>query len=145
VLAPPQQLYPDGSDTTAATNDLILRLDTPGLRVLLLGAADALALDALAGSGQLLATDVVAVALPPGAPLDLQGPLGTILAAAHPRLIVVTNAPVASGTRVALRNASALASTDDEAASALGALIVRTFTAGAIALHGDAGGWTLGG
>jgi hypothetical protein len=43
------------------------------LRVLLLGAADDLALDALAGSGQPLAADVVAVALPMGAPIDPQG------------------------------------------------------------------------
>jgi len=85
VLAPPQELYPDGSDTTTATNDLILRLDTPGLRVLLLSAADDLALDTLAGSGQSLRADVVTLALPAGAPIDLQGPLGTVLMMAHPR------------------------------------------------------------
>jgi hypothetical protein len=66
VLAPPQDLYSDGSDTTTATNHLIWRLETPGLAMLLLGAADDLALDALANSGQSLAADVVAVALPPG-------------------------------------------------------------------------------
>jgi competence protein ComEC len=61
VIAPPQELYPDTSDTTTATNDVILRLETSGLRALLLGAADDLALDALdalAGSGQSLAADV---------------------------------------------------------------------------------------
>jgi competence protein ComEC len=145
VLAPPQEMYPDGSDTTTATNDLILRLDTPGLRVLLLGAADDLALDALAGSGQSLRADVVTVALPAGAPIDLQGPLGTVLMMAHPRLIVVTNAPFSPGARAAQRNASAFAPTDDGAANALGALITRTFTSGSIALRGDANGWTLGG
>jgi hypothetical protein len=62
VLAPPQELYPNGSATTTASNDITLRLETPRLRVLLLGAADDLALDALAGSGQSLAADVVAVA-----------------------------------------------------------------------------------
>lgn len=144
VLAPPQELYPDGSDTTTATNDVILRLDTPGLRALLLGAADALSLDALAGSGQSLAADVVVVALPPGTPLDPQGPLGTVLAMAHPRLIVVTNAPGGTGAQTALRNASALAPSDEEAANALNTLIARTFTSGAIALRGDANGWTLG-
>ena len=98
-LAPPQELYPDSSDTTTATNDVILRLETPGLRALLLGVADDLALDALAGSGQSLAADVVAVAMPPGTPIDPQGPLGTVLAMAHPRLIVVTNTPGGTGRR----------------------------------------------
>ncbi len=144
VLAPPQEMYLDSSDTTTATNDVILRLETPGLRALLLGAADDLALDALAGSGQSLAADVVAVALPPGTPIDLQGPLGTVLAMAHPRLIVVTNAPSGTGTQTALRNASTLAPDDEEAANALNALITRVFTSGSIALRGDANGWTLG-
>jgi hypothetical protein len=97
---------------------VILRLDTPGLRVLLLGAADDLALDALAGSGQSLAADVVAVALPPGTPIDPQGQLGTVLGMAHPRLIVVTNAPGGTGAQTALRNASTLAPDDKEVASA---------------------------
>jgi competence protein ComEC len=144
VLATPQELSPDGSDTTTATNDLILRLDTPGLRVLLLGAADDLALDALAGSGQSLLADVVAVALPARAPIDLQGPLGTVLTMAHPRLIVVTNAPVSPGARAAQRTASAFAPTDDEAANAQGALITRTFSSGSITVRGGASGWTLG-
>jgi hypothetical protein len=116
VLAPPQELYPDTSDTTTATNDVILRLETPGLRALLLGAADDLALDALAGSGQSLAADVVAVALPPGTPIDSQGPLGTVLKMSHPRLVVVTNTPGGTGAQTALRNASTLAPDDEEAA-----------------------------
>ncbi|HEY7091974.1 MAG TPA: ComEC/Rec2 family competence protein [Ktedonobacterales bacterium] len=144
VLAPPQELYPDSSDTTTATNDVILHLETPGLRVLLLGAADDLALDALAGSGQSLAADVVAVALPPGTPIDPQGPLGTVLKMAHPRLVVVTNAPGGTSAQTALRNASTLAPDDEEAASELNALITRVFTSGSIALRGDANGWTLG-
>jgi ComEC/Rec2-related protein len=143
VLAPPRDLYPDGSGATTATNDVIMRLETPGLRALLLGAADDLALDALAGSGQPLAVDIVAVALPPGTPIDPQGPLGTVLAMARPRLIVVTNAPDAGGAQTALRNASALAP-NDEAANALNTLITRVFTSGSIALHGDANGWALG-
>jgi hypothetical protein len=144
VLAPPQELYPDTSDTTTATNDVILRLETPGLRALMLGAADDLALDALAGSGQSLAADVVVVALPPGTPIDPQSPLGTVLAMAHPRLVVVTNAPGGTGAQTALRNASTLAPDDEEAASALNTLITRVFTSGSIALRGDANGWTLG-
>jgi competence protein ComEC len=144
VLAPPQELYPDSSDTTTATNDVILRLETPGLRALLLGAADDLALDAVAGSGQSLTADVVAVAMPPGTPIDPQSPLGTVLAMAHPRLIVVTNAPGGTGAQTVLRNASTLAPDDEEAASALNTLITRVFTSGSIALRGDANGWTLG-
>jgi hypothetical protein len=144
VLAPPQDLYPDSSDATSATNDVILRLETPGLRVLTLGAADDLALDALAGSGQILAADVVTVALAPGTPIDVQGPLGTVLAMAHPRLVVVTNAPGGTGAQTALRNASTVAPDDEEAASALNTLITRTFTSGSISLRGDAHGWTLG-
>ena len=42
---------------------------------------------------------VVAVALPPGTPIDPQGPLGTVLTMAHPRLIVVTNAPGGTARR----------------------------------------------
>jgi hypothetical protein len=71
----------------------------------------------LAGSGQSLAADIVAVALPPGTPIDPQGPLGTVLTVAHPRLIIVTNAPGRTSAQTALRNASALAPDDEEAAS----------------------------
>jgi hypothetical protein len=90
------------------------------------------------------AADVVTVALAPGTPIDIQGPLGTVLAMAHPRLVVVTNAPGGIGTQTALRNASTLAPDDEEAASALNTLIARTFTSGSISLRGDAHGWTLG-
>jgi hypothetical protein len=94
VLAPPQALYPSQQGVTTASNDLILRLDTPGLRALLLGAADSYALDALAGSGQSLSADVVELALVPGETLDLSGALGDVLFKAHPRLVVICNAPV---------------------------------------------------
>jgi len=79
VLAPPQDLYPSQQGVTTASNDLILRLDTPGLHTLLLGAADAYALDALAGSGQSLSADVVELALVPGETLDVSGALGDVL------------------------------------------------------------------
>jgi hypothetical protein len=128
VLTPPEEIYLDSSDTTAATNDVILRLETPRLRALLRGAANDLALDALAGPGQSLAADVVAVALPPGRPIDSQGLLGAVLKMARPRLIV----------------ASTLAPDDEEAASALYTLITWVCASGAIELRGDANGWTLG-
>ncbi|HEU0027242.1 MAG TPA: ComEC/Rec2 family competence protein, partial [Ktedonobacterales bacterium] len=93
ALAPPQTLYPPNEGDTSASDDLILRLDTPGLSVLFLGAADSYALDALAGSGEPLAADVVALSLPRGAALDLSGPLGHALRAAHPHVIVICDSP----------------------------------------------------
>jgi hypothetical protein len=83
------------------------------------------------------------VALAPGTPIDPQEPLGTVLTMAHPRLIVVTNAPGGTGAQTALRNASTLAPDDEEAANALNTLITRVFTSGSIALRGDASGWSL--
>ncbi len=146
VLSPPQALYPSGEGDTAEANDLILRLETPGLRVLLLGAADAYALDALVGAGEPLTADVVEVALAPGQGIDLTTPLGAVLAAAHPKLIVVDDAPVTPTTKTAL----ALAATgtwlpDGEVTQALGALVYRTSAAGTISLSGGAGGWSVGG
>ncbi len=146
VLSPPQQLYPPGEGDTTASADAILRLETPGLRVLFLGSADAYALDALAGSGQSLAADVVEVALAPGQTLDLSGPLGTVLAAAHPRLVVIGDAPLAPTSRAARRLAdTARWLPDADASAALGALVYRTSAAGTISLSGGAGGWGLGG
>jgi hypothetical protein len=123
---------------------VILRQETPVPRALLLGAADDLGLDALAGSGQSLATGVVAVALPPGTPIDPQSPLGTLLRMTHPRLIVVTNAPGGTGAQTELRNASTLAPDDEATASALHTLIIRVFTSGSSALRGDANRSSLG-
>jgi hypothetical protein len=66
-----------------------------------------------------------------------------MLAMAHSRLIVVTNAPGGTGAQTALRNASILAP-DEEAARALNTLNTHVFTSGSISLRGDANGWTLG-
>jgi len=145
ALAPPQQLYPPGEGDTTASDDLILRLDTPGLRVLLLGDADAYALDALLGSGASLSADVVTLALPTGAPLDLSGPLGAVLLAAHPRLIIITEAPTSKIVvkKTALQIASDPWATDIDAGQQLGALIYRTSETGAISLSGGADGWAL--
>lgn len=145
VLSPPQSLFPTGGGATTASDDAILRLDTPGLRALFLGAADSYALDALAYSGQPLVADVVSVALPAGAPIELQTPLGRVLALAHPRLIVVTSAPVAPTSITARRAASSAPwDTAAAAATALGASIIRVESAGAVELSGDANGWALG-
>ncbi|MEO7000159.1 MAG: ComEC/Rec2 family competence protein [Ktedonobacterales bacterium] len=140
ALAPPQQLYPPNGGASTVSDDLILRLDTPGLRVLFLGAADAYALDALAGSGEPLAADVVELALPQGAALDLSGPLGDVLA--HPRVVIITNAPKVSGKTIETGDPWA---PDSDAEAVLGAQVYRVSTAGTISLSGDANGWSLGG
>jgi competence protein ComEC len=146
VLAPPQTLYLGRQGATTASDDLILRLDTPGLRVLFLGAADAFAFDALAGSGESLSADVVALALVPGETLDLSGALGDVLRLAHPRLVVICDAPIAPDSATARRRVHGETWTSDGyAATALGALIYRTSEAGIISLSGDANGWSLGG
>jgi ComEC/Rec2-related protein len=145
ALAPLPQLYPPGDGSTDASNDLILRLETPGLRVLFLGSADDYALDALAYANQPLAADVVEMALPPGAPLNLDGPLGAVLALAHPHLIVINDAPVAPTSKTAKRAAAVdWWGSDSDAASTLGAQILRVDLAGTVELSGGANGWTLG-
>jgi competence protein ComEC len=145
VLAPPLDLYPPGQGDTTASDDLILRLVTPGLRLLYLGSADDYALDALAGAGEPLAADVVEVTLAPGEKLDLTNPLGHVLLAAHPRLVVIASAPIAPGSLTAQRLASLYPwDTDANAATTLGAYIYRLDTAGSIELSGGATGWSLG-
>jgi competence protein ComEC len=143
ALAPPQTLYPPHESDTPASDDLILRLDTPGLSALFLGAADSYALDALAGSGEPLAADVVELALPRGAALDLSGPLGAVLAAAHPRVIIICDspAPALKGSPAVL---AGMGPSDEQAAAALGASVYRISADGAIALSGGSHGWSLG-
>lgn len=145
VLSPPQSLFPAGEGDTTESDDLILRLELPGLRVLLLSAADNYALDALAYSNQPLAADIVEVALPAGSPLDLYGPLGAVLAQAHPKLVIICPAPVSA--KVAARDAAGtgLWDLDAEAATQLNAAIYRTDRDGTISLSGGADGWALGG
>jgi beta-lactamase superfamily II metal-dependent hydrolase len=145
ALSPPGLLYPARGGATTESNDLVLRLDTPGLRVLLLGAADAYALDALAFSGERLDADVVQIALPPLTAIDLVGPLGAVLEAAHPRLIVVTQAPSTSGTpRAGGPRPSALSPPDSFVGQALGAVIARTSDVGSVSLvRRSDGGWSV--
>lgn len=145
VLAPPRELYPADEGGTTASNDAIVRLELPGLRVLLLGAADDYALDALAYANEPLEADVVEVALPPDAPLTLEGPLGVVLAKAHPHLIVVASAPLSpNSTRARLAADANYEALDTETAGTVGALLYRTDVAGTITLSGDAGGWVVG-
>ena len=143
ALGPPQSLYPPNQGDTAASDDLILRLETPGLRVLLLGAADAYALDALASSGEPLAADVVMLDVPRGARLDLSGPLGDVLRLAHPRAIILCDSPA----RAASKPVAAIQEmwdSDADVTAATGAQVYRVSSTGALALSGGAAGWTLG-
>lgn len=145
VLSPPTRLYPPGNGSTQESNDLIVRLDTPGLRVLFLGSADAYALDGLAGSGQDLSADVVEVSVAPGASLDLAGPLGDVLRAARPGAIVVDDAPISATSKTA-RDAAQndWRWADQQVSDQLGATVYRTSALGTITLSGGAGGWELG-
>ena len=145
VLSPPSGLFPTNEGGSTQSDDLILRLDMPGLRALFLSAADDYALDALAGSGEPLTADVVEVALPVGSALDLAGPLGTVLAQAHPRLVVICPAPVSAKTAAKAAAGPDLWQLDVDAATQLGATIYRTDRDGTIALSGDSSGWSIGG
>lgn len=144
ALSPPTTLYPPNQGDTAASDDLILRLETPGLRVLFLGAADGYALDALSGAGEPLDADVVEVAAPRGAALDLSGPLGDVLRLAHPRVIIVCDAPVAPKPRNGATLSANMWASDADVAATTHAQVYRLSATGALSLSGDANGWTLG-
>lgn len=143
ALAPPQTLYPPNEGDTIASDDLILRLDTPGLSALFLGAADSYALDALAGSGEPLAADVGELSLPRGATVDLSGPLGAVLAEAHPRVIVICDSPepAPKGFQAIV---AGMGPTDEQLAVALSARVYRVSDDGDISLSGGPQGWSLG-
>lgn len=145
VLSPPRALYPANQGATTTSDDLILRLEMPGLRALLLGAADDYALDALAGSGEPLSADVVEVALPVGSELDLAGPLGAVLALAHPKVVVICPSPVSASAAAHGAAGSDLWQLDSATATRLAATIYRTDRDGTISLTGEAGGWSVGG
>ncbi|HEX9412996.1 MAG TPA: hypothetical protein VF916_05790, partial [Ktedonobacterales bacterium] len=106
---------------------------------------DAYALDALAFSGERLDADVVQIALPPLTAIDLVGPLGAVLEAAHPRLIVVTQAPSTAGTpRAGGTRPSVLSPPDSFVGQALGAAITRTSDVGSVSLvQRSDGGWSV--
>ncbi len=147
VLSPPQGLFLGGGGATTHSNDLILRLETPGLRVLMLGSADNYALDALALAGEPLAADVVEVALPPQTGIDLGGPLGHILLAAHPRLVVVAQGarPSPSHSR-SVPAPTTIWPPDAPTAQTLGAMILRIADVGTVSLtQRHDSGWDLEG
>jgi competence protein ComEC len=144
ALAPTATL-PDVRDgATVRSDDMILRLDTPGLAALLLGEADGYALDALSAAGENLSADVVEVALPPGVGLDRVGPLHNVLVAAHPRVIVVTRAAPATGFGAGATPIGSGVDTDAAVAAALGASVLHVGAPGTVSLVRRAdGGWSL--
>jgi hypothetical protein len=76
----------------------------------------------------------------------MSGALGDVLFKAHPRLVVICDAPIAPDSATARQRVHGENWTSDaDAATALGALVYRTSEAGVISLSGDASGWHLGG
>jgi competence protein ComEC len=130
VLSPGPVLSKDQQNED--TNALILRLISPGLRVLFLGETSGTALAALAASGLDLRADIVQVALRPDeSPAGTAG-LSNLLSVVQPTLIVVT--PASATTRSASPPAPALPET------------IRTLsiaTTGALALTADSARWWL--
>jgi competence protein ComEC len=90
VLSPGPALFDD--EQNEDTNALILRLVSPGLRVLFLGETTESALGAIMTNGSGLRADVVQVALPAGASPAAQDVLSEVLLIAQPALLVVTPA-----------------------------------------------------
>ncbi len=69
-----------------------------------------------------------------------------MLRLAHPRLVVICDAPIAPDSATARKRTHGVEwASDSDAATALGALIYRTSAAGAVSLSGDGNGWNLGG
>ena len=92
------------------------------------------------------AADVVELALVPGETLDLSGALGDVLFKAHPRLVVICDAPIAPDSATARKRVHGENWTSDaDAATALGALVYRTSDGRHHQSERRRGGWHLGG
>jgi hypothetical protein len=107
---------------------------------LLLGNADAYALDALASSGQLLRADVVEVALPPDTGINLDQPLGVVLRMAEPHLVLVDRAPSPPGRHTQGQAPGVIWPPDAPTSLSLGATILRMSGADSITIRQDAQG-----
>ncbi len=131
VLSPGATLSTDTQNVD--TNALILRLVTPGLRVLLLGETDAAALSTLASSHVSVRADIVQIALQADQLAETLLLAANLLPAIQPAMIVVTPASATTG--------SASASTP-----AATPTIIQTFTiasTGTLALTANTGQWWL--
>lgn len=130
VLSPGPVLSDD--EQNEDTNALILRLVSPGLRVLFLGETSDRALGAIMTNGSGLRADVVQVALPAGAASAGQTVLSELLLIAQPALLVVTPA-------TASKNSEAPAvPTSSEPFRTL-----NVASTGALALAADSAKWWL--
>jgi competence protein ComEC len=128
VLSPGPMLSEDQQNED--TNALILRLVSPGLRVLFLGETDETALAALAASGADLRADIAQVALRPDQTPESVPALSGLLSMVQPTLLVVT--PASAKTR----RASPPAPAPPETIRAL-----SVAATGALALTADGARW----
>ncbi|HEY7347941.1 MAG TPA: ComEC/Rec2 family competence protein [Ktedonobacterales bacterium] len=128
ALSPGPVLSEDEPDEDA--NALILRLTSPGLRVLFLGETTETTLGALMTNGAGLRADVAQIALPANAAPAGQPVLAELLLIAQPTLLVVT--PTSASTR----------STGPPAPAPPGAIrTLSVATTGALALAADRSRW----
>ncbi len=114
------------------SNALILRLVSPGLRVLFLGETSESALGAILTNGSSLRADVVQVALPSGVSPAEQPVLSEVLLSALPALLIIT--PASAKTH----SAAPLAPTSSEPFRML-----SVATTGALTLDADSARWWL--
>ena len=131
VLSPGATLSTDTQNVD--TNALILRLVTPGLRVLLLGETDTTALSNLISSRANVRADIVQVALQPNQSPEMLLGSANLLPAIQPAMIVITPTSATSG------------GTPPSAPAAVSTTI-RTFSiasTGTLALTASAGQWWL--
>lgn len=136
VLGPPRPLVahdPDEQDTNA----LILRLVTPGLRVLFAGDATDRALAQIMDAGADLRSDVVQFCQLPNEGLLVGTAQVDLLDLAQPRLVVV----VPSARPAPKAGTPDAAPTPDDPEAIAGMTVMHTSDAGAITLQSDGGGW----
>jgi competence protein ComEC len=131
VLSPSATLSTDTQNED--TNALILRLVTPGLRVLLLGETDTTALNNLVSSRANLHADIVQIALQPDQSPETFLGSANLLPVIQPALIVVTPASATTGS----------ASTSTPAAAPATIHTFNIASTGTLALTADTGQWWL--
>ncbi|HEX8981965.1 MAG TPA: hypothetical protein VF792_04285, partial [Ktedonobacterales bacterium] len=70
--------------------------------------------------------------------------LGDVLKMAHPRVIIVCDAPVATAPRKGVTFSANMWASDADVAAAIHAQVYRLSATGALSLSGDTSGWELG-
>jgi competence protein ComEC len=136
VLNPPRPLY-DGTDEQDV-NALVVRLVTPGVRILFAGDANDLAL-AQASMGQDVSADIVQLCLLPNEGLVPGTGWADLLHLALPRMVLIApsaRTPPKSGTLAAQP-------TPDDPAASPGMQVVHLSGAGTLTLTSDGTGWAM--